>query len=284
MICLMNLSGSDDNLQRLLIASGVQSAGSRMKRANSIDQCWYRQPLLLDISPRFSDRVYRARILARDGWGRASRPLTRLLDFLLGWLFRIFNWGFLKSSTVYSRLVGGLLRVPVIVLLVYVGLLGLTGWGYRQLPTGFIPSQDKGYLIASVQLPDASSAGRTREVISTLERIALAHPAVQNVNSVAGNSFILSAYGSNFGSMFIILKSFDERRQDQTLYADDVPGANLYRFRFTNVAGQPAYARNITPDTETSARQARPAAARFRKGRDGLWLMAALRLGVCQPL
>ncbi len=157
--------------------------------------------------------------------GSQRDPLTRLLDFLLGWLFRIFNWGFLKSSTVYSRLVGGLLRVPVIVLLAYVGLLGLTGWGYRQLPTGFIPSQDKGYLIASVQLPDASSAGRTREVISTLERIALAHPAVQNVNSVAGNSFILSAYGSNFGSMFIILKSFDERRQDQTLYADDVAAA-----------------------------------------------------------
>ncbi len=48
---------------------------------------------------------------------------------------------------------------------------------------------------------------------------------MQNVNSVAGNSFILSAYGSNFGSMFIILKSFDERRQDQTLYADDVAAA-----------------------------------------------------------
>jgi hydrophobe/amphiphile efflux-1 (HAE1) family protein len=162
-----------------------------------------------------------AALLLRQPGARRD-PLTWLLDVSLGWLFRLFNWGFVKSSTVYSQLVGRLLRVPAIVLLVYLGLLGLTGWGYRQLPTGFIPSQDKGYLIASVQLPDASSAGRTREVIAKLEKIALAHPGVKNVNSVAGNSFILSAYGSNFGSMFIILKSFDERRHDPSLYADDV--------------------------------------------------------------
>lgn len=154
--------------------------------------------------------------------GTRRDPLTWVLDHLLGWLFRAFNWGFVESSSFYSRIVGELLRVPVIVLAVYVGLLGLTGWGYRQLPTGFIPSQDKGYLIASIQLPDASSAGRTRDVIAKLERIALAHPGVKNVNSVAGNSFILSAYGSNFGSMFIILKSFDDRRGQPSLYVDDI--------------------------------------------------------------
>ena len=54
--------------------------------------------------------------------------------------------------------------MPALVLIVYGGLLGLTYWSYGQLPTGFIPSQDKGYLIASMQLPDAASAGRTREV------------------------------------------------------------------------------------------------------------------------
>lgn len=161
-----------------------------------------------------------ALLLRRPGARRD--PLTWLLDHVLGWFFRTFNWGFQKTSSLYVRLVGRLVRVPVLVLVVYLGLLGLTGWGYRQLPTGFIPSQDKGYLIASVQLPDASSAGRTREVVAQLERIALAHPAVKNVNSVAGNSFILSAYGSNFGSMFIILKSFDERRGDHSMYAEDV--------------------------------------------------------------
>ena len=154
--------------------------------------------------------------------GTRRDPLTWLLDMLLGWFFRLFNWGFVKTSSVYSRMVGGLLRIPAIVLIMYVGLLGLTGWGYKQLPTGFIPTQDKGYLIASVQLPDSSSAGRTRDVVAKLEQIALEHPGVKNVNSVAGNSFILSAYGSNFGSMFIILKSFDERRGDQSLYADDI--------------------------------------------------------------
>ncbi|AMV16251.1 efflux RND transporter permease subunit [Planctomyces sp. SH-PL14] len=154
--------------------------------------------------------------------GSRRDPLTWLLDMTLGWLFRLFDFGFRKTTSVYTRAVGGLLRVPALVLVLYVGLLGLTGWGYRQLPTGFIPSQDKGYLIASVQLPDASSAVRTRDVVAKIEQIAMAHKAVKNVNSVAGNSFILSAYGSNFGSMFIILKSFDERRGDPEQYADDV--------------------------------------------------------------
>jgi multidrug efflux pump len=90
--------------------------------------------------------------------------------------------------------------------------VGLTYWTFGQLPTGFIPTQDKGYLVAGIQLPDSSSAARTRDVVAKIEKIALETPGVKNVNSVAGNSFMLSAYGSNFGSMFVILKNFDERR------------------------------------------------------------------------
>ncbi|WP_437224451.1 efflux RND transporter permease subunit [Planctomicrobium sp. SH661] len=153
--------------------------------------------------------------------GTRRDPLTWLFDTFLGWLFRLFNFGFKQTTSAYLRAVGGLLRVPMIVLIVYVGLLGLTGWGYQQLPTGFIPSQDKGYLIASVQLPDSSAAVRTRDVVAKIEKIAMETPGVKNVNSVAGNSFILSAYGSNFGSMFIILKNFHDRRSPE-LYADEI--------------------------------------------------------------
>src|SRR5262249_28530462 len=131
-------------------------------------------------------------------------------------LFWLFNETFNFGGRVYTGLVGWLLRLSVVVLLVYGGLLALTAWGYRQLPTGFIPSQDKGYLLASVQLPDSASVERTREVIRKIERIALDTPGVKNVNSVAGNSFLLSAYGSNFGSMFIILKEFSERQTPET--------------------------------------------------------------------
>src|SRR5205823_10050024 len=100
-----------------------------------------------------------------------------------------------------------------LVLVVYAGLIALGTWEYRQLPSGFIPSQDKGYLIASVELPDAASAERTREAVDQIARIALATPGVAHTNAVAGNSFVLSAYGSNFGSMFIILDDFPERRE-----------------------------------------------------------------------
>ncbi len=148
---------------------------------------------------------------------KSAKPdwLTVVIDFFLGWFFRLFNYVFKASTRVYLSLVGRMLRVPVLVLIVYVGLLGLTYWGYTQLPSGFIPSQDKGYFLAAVQLPDSSSAIRTREVVSKIEKIALSTPGVHHVNSVAGNAFVLSAYGSNFGTMFIILEQFDERRMPE---------------------------------------------------------------------
>ena len=155
--------------------------------------------------------------------------VTRILDFTIGWLFRGFNWLFRVSTRGYTNAIGKLLRVPALVLVVYGGLLLLTSWTYKQLPTGFIPTQDKGYLMASVQLPDSSSATRTRDVIARIEKIALETPGVKNVNSVAGNSFMLSAYGSNFGSMFIILKNFDERREPQ-MYGDEILAKLRKRF------------------------------------------------------
>ncbi|MES2793240.1 MAG: multidrug efflux RND transporter permease subunit [Planctomycetota bacterium] len=159
----------------------------------------------LTLSPALAALLLRPASAKRD-------PLTWLLDFTLGWLFNLFDLGFKHSTKFYTKLVGAMLRVPIVVLAVYCGLLCLTYWGYRQLPTGFIPSQDKGYFLASVQLPDSAAAGRTRDIIARIEKIALETPGVKNVNSVAGNSFMLSAYGSNFGSMFIILKNFSERK------------------------------------------------------------------------
>jgi hydrophobe/amphiphile efflux-1 (HAE1) family protein len=148
-------------------------------------------------------------------------PLTWLVNFLFGWFFRLFDWLFKRGTRGYTRIVGGLIRVPLLVLFVYGGLVALTIWGYQALPTGFIPAQDKGYLIASIQLPDAAAAERSRTSIARIEQIVLNTEGVKNVNSVAGNSFVLSAYGSNFGSMFIILKGFDERRTPE-LYSDAI--------------------------------------------------------------
>ena len=134
----------------------------------------------------------------------------------------LFDAGFLRLTTGYMRVVAAALNQPIWALTAYGGLI-VAGWViYQRLPAGFIPSQDKGYLIASVQLPDSSSAERTRAVLDQFSSIALGTEGVRHVNSVSGNSFVLSSYGSNFGSMFIILDDFAARRGKPNLQADAI--------------------------------------------------------------
>ncbi len=153
--------------------------------------------------------------------GARPDPLTWLMNVLLGWFFWLFNRGFAGGGWVYTKMVGAFIRVPLLLVVVYAGL-GVLGYRtYQQIPSGFIPVQDKGYLIASVQLADASSAEQTREAMMQVAAVALDTPGVKHVNAVAGNSFALSAYGSNFGSMFIILDDFDARRTPE-LYSANV--------------------------------------------------------------
>lgn len=152
-----------------------------------------------------------AALLLRPQHGRQDW-FTRLVNFFLGWLFRLFNFGMSNSVGGYTRIVSKLLRVPALVLVVYGGLLGLTWWGFEQLPTGFIPTQDKGYLVGSVQLPDATAFGRTLATLAKIEQVILSTDGVKNTSAIGGNSFQLGARASNFGSMFIILDPFDQRR------------------------------------------------------------------------
>lgn len=145
--------------------------------------------------------------------------LTRLLNLFFGWFFRLFNFGMRWSILGYTSITGRLLRVPALVLIVYAGLLGLTWAGFQVLPTGFIPSQDKGYLVCSVQLPDAAASERTLRTLERVEKITLETPGVQSINAIAGNSFQLGARASNFCSMFIILDPFEERTTPETTAA-----------------------------------------------------------------
>ena len=106
-------------------------------------------------------------------------------------------------------------------LVVYGGLLLLTYWGFMHTPKGFIPTQDMGYLLVNVQLPDAASAERTREVTDRVQKICLSTPGVKHTVAVAGQSFVLSANASNFGSMFVILDDF-AKREEPGLSADEI--------------------------------------------------------------
>jgi multidrug efflux pump subunit AcrB len=140
------------------------------------------------------------------GW-MVSRPLNAIL----GMFFRAFNAGFGRAIGAYARVVGGLLRVSVLVLLVYGGLLALTYLGFDKAPKGFLPAQDKGYLLVNVQLPDSASVQRTGRVMHRIEEIALKTPGVKHTVAVAGQSFLLNANAPNFGAMYVMLDDFHQR-------------------------------------------------------------------------
>jgi multidrug efflux pump len=138
--------------------------------------------------------------------------LIRPVNAALGYFFRGFNWIFERTTHAYGKAVGWCLRLSVIVLLVYVGLIGLTGFGFTRVPSGFVPIQDKGYLVVNVQLPDSASLERTVEVSDAVEKIALETPGVAHTVAIPGTSFVLNANSSNYGNIFVILKPFHERR------------------------------------------------------------------------
>ena len=138
-----------------------------------------------------------------------SFPLNRML----GWSFFVFNKGFDAATNAYTRVVGGLLRVSFVVLVLYGGLLGLTYWSFTHTPTGFIPSQDKGYLLLNVQLPDSSSLERTQEVMKQIEQTAGKLPGVAHTVAIAGQSILLNANAPNFGAMYVMLEDFHHRAQ-----------------------------------------------------------------------
>ena len=156
-----------------------------------------------------------ALLLKKKGEGRDI--ITRTLDFVLGWFFRLFNKGFDWTVSVYAGAVDKLLRISLVVLLLYVGLLYLTYREFTRTPTGFVPQQDKGYLILNVQLPDSASVERTQRLLSLIEAIAKETPGVEHTVGISGQSLILNANAPNLASMYVILKPFKERNgNDQT--------------------------------------------------------------------
>ncbi len=138
-------------------------------------------------------------------------PLSWIINVLFGWFFKLFNKAFALSINGYTRAVGKLLRISVLVLLVYAGLLYLTVWSFGRMPTGFIPNQDQGYLLLVIQLPDSASLERTEEVMARADAIIRGTKGVAHVLRVSGMSFVLGANGSHLGTMFVVLDPFDER-------------------------------------------------------------------------
>jgi The (Largely Gram-negative Bacterial) Hydrophobe/Amphiphile Efflux-1 (HAE1) Family len=137
--------------------------------------------------------------------------IARLMDRGLGWFFRPFNRFFDWTGRVYSAGVRSIIRKSVIVLLFYGGLVALTGWSFQKVPTGFVPTQDKQYLISFAQLPDGASLARTEEVIKRMTEIGLKQPGVESAVAFPGLSISGFSVASNSGIVFFCLDPFEER-------------------------------------------------------------------------
>ena len=137
---------------------------------------------------------------------------SRLLNAALGWFFRPFNRFFARASNAYVAGVGRVLRKSSIALFVYGGLIALTAFGFAHTPTGFVPPQDKQYLVGFAQLPDAATLDRTEGVIRRMTDIALKTPGVESVPAFPGLSINGFTNAPNMGIAFTPLKPFEERR------------------------------------------------------------------------
>ncbi|MGA7213189.1 MAG: efflux RND transporter permease subunit [Terrimicrobiaceae bacterium] len=137
--------------------------------------------------------------------------LSRVMDKLFGWFFRPFNIFFEWSGRKYSAGVNRVIRKSAIALVIYGGLVFLTGWSFHKMPTGFVPTQDKQYLVSFAQLPEGASLSRTEAVIRRMTDLGLKLPGVESAVAFPGLSISGFSVAPNSGIVFFTLKPFEER-------------------------------------------------------------------------
>lgn len=158
----------------------------------------------LTLSPAMAAKLLKSHDAPKD-W------LTRVMDEKLGWLFKPFNRAFKQGADKYHHKLQGVLSRKASTMGVYLVLILLTGVIFSKVPTGYIPQQDKDYLIGFAQLPDGASLDRTEEVIQRMSDIVLNTPGVEHAVEFAGlsiNGFTISSSG---GIIFVTLKPAKER-------------------------------------------------------------------------
>ncbi|MBB6306847.1 efflux RND transporter permease subunit [Xanthobacter tagetidis] len=138
--------------------------------------------------------------------------LTRVMDALFGWFFRGFNRAFSAASRGYGGIVGRIVTRRVVMMGLYLVIIALTVGVFRAVPSGFVPGQDKQYLVGFAQLPDGATLDRTEEVIRKMSEIALKEPGIESAIAFPGLSINGFTNSSNSGIVFVTLKPFEERR------------------------------------------------------------------------
>jgi multidrug efflux pump len=177
----------------------------------------------LTLSPALASRLLKAHGAPRD-------RLQRGIDWVFGGFFRLFNRGFTRTSSAYAGGVSRVLRVSAVALVLYLVMVGLTGVGFAKVPQGFIPAQDKDYLVAFAQLPDGATLDRTEKVIREMTAQALAHPGVEHALAFPGLSINGFVNAPNTGVAFVVLKSAHDRAKHDGLDANTIVGELNGRF------------------------------------------------------
>ena len=136
------------------------------------------------------------------------RPKKQTKFFLYRW----FNAGFAKTLSLYSNAIGKLLKRPVVAIGIYAALCIGAFWEFSRWPTSYVPEEDMGYFLTSVQLPTGASLDRTDKVVTQASDILLSMPEVADVIEMSGFSFMAGGAGSNLGTMFVVLKPWSERK------------------------------------------------------------------------
>jgi multidrug efflux pump len=150
-------------------------------------------------------------LLLKDRHAPPDR-LTRIMNFLFGWLFAGFNWVFSRGIGGYQVGVRSILTRKAAVMAVYALMLGATFVLFRTVPGGFVPAQDKQYLVGFAQLPDGATLDRTEEVIRRMSEITMKEPGVESAVAFPGLSIAGFSNSSNAGIVFSTLKPFEERK------------------------------------------------------------------------
>lgn len=151
------------------------------------------------------------------GHDQPKDALTRFMDKYLGWLFRGFNKLFHRGSEAYSGGVKNVIGRKALMMVVYLALIGVTFGLFKAVPSGFVPAQDKQYLIGFAQLPDGATLDRTEDVIHRMGEIMKKNPNVEDAIAFPGLSINGFTNSSNSGIVFATLKPFAQReRKDQS--------------------------------------------------------------------
>jgi multidrug efflux pump len=156
-----------------------------------------------------------AALLLKSHGAKKDAP-QRVIDFLFGWFFTVFNWVFRRGATGVASVLGH----KTIMIALYAVLIGVAMYFFHIVPAGFVPAQDKQYLVSFAQLPDAATLDRTDAVIRQMSQIAMDNPNVDSSVAFPGLSINGLTNSPNSGIVFVTLKPFDQRtRPDQTGFA-----------------------------------------------------------------